>query len=87
MSVVVLSVNVPINLRHGDRMSGDSINGGLKEATDSVLSGRLLDEEENELSFGIEVSLSGEGRESDASGISMGVLSSVGMTVLSAGMV
>ena len=57
-------------------------NGGLKEAA-----GRVLGEGNEDPSFGIEVSLSGEGGESDASTQSAGALLSVGVAfLLAAGM-
>jgi hypothetical protein len=69
-----LSVDVPVNLRY------NSDGAVVAEA------GRALAEEEGGSSFGLEVSLSGETGESDASALSMGALFSAGMAFLASGM-
>ena len=82
-----LSVDVPLNLYHGDSTEVTAAAAATGAA------GRVLAEEDTEPSFGIEVGLSGEdASQSDAStstlSMGMGGLFSVGgMTFLAAGMV
>jgi len=67
-----LTVDVPVSLRYSDSVATDQ-------------AGRALAEEDG-ASFGLEVGLSGEAGESDATALSMGALFSAGMAFFAAGM-